>query len=77
MVLMMKKFFNLLVLLMVFTLVSCAAAPDGYYRDMSNQDDQMGQEVEMEPGQITVCAYNDNTRYEYWQSLLNVDSQKF
>ena len=75
MVLMMKKIFNLFVLLMVFTLVSCAAAPDGYYRDMSNQDDQMGQEVEMEPGQITVCAYNDNTRYEYWQSLLNTTQE--
>ena len=75
MVLMMKKIFNLFVLLMVFTLVSCAAAPDGYYRDMSNQDDQMGQEVEMEPGQITVCAYNDNTCYEYWQSLLNTTQE--
>lgn len=75
MVLMMKKIFNLFVLLMVFTLVSCAAAPDGYYPDRSNQDDQMGQEVEMEPGQITVCAYNDNARYEYWQSLLNTTQE--
>lgn len=85
------KLFLLIFIFMLFVLTSCAAGEAGDYYggaagsvvpeppgdDVVEEAPEKGEEqVQIQPGQITACAYDDNERFAFWQGLITSNQEQ-
>ena len=85
------KLFLLIFIFMLFVLTSCAAGAAGDYYggaaggavpeapgdDVVEEAPEKGEDqVQIQPGQITACAYDDNERFGFWQGLITSNQEQ-